>query len=281
MPRPATESSAESSTDLAERMRAILLLIVSGLALVMFIVVALTLVASLQLPGKPGWAEAVLIFLTVTATIISLAGHLPVQQVLLAAVIIAGLGGLAHGLAAATAIPFGPIQFLNAGPQLFGYLAWPIPVIWVIAVLNSRGVARLILRPWRKTRSYGFWLLGMTATLAVLFDLALEPFATKVRGYWMWMPTKLPVKWFGTPITNLVGWILVVLLALAFATPCLINKQQRPRLSAPDYHPLIVWLLSVALFGIGAFSSGIWLAGGYAAALALAVCVFALRGARW
>ena len=281
MQKAAPDNTTESSVELAERLRSFLLLVVSGLALVMFVIVALTLLTSLKLPGKPGWAEAVLVFLTATATIIALAGHLPMQQVLLGAGIIAGIGGLAHGLAAATAIPFGPIQFLDAGPLLFGYLAWPLPVIWVIAVLNSRGVARLILRPWRKTRRYGFWLLGLTAALSVLFDLALEPFASQARKFWLWLPTKLPVTWFDAPITNLVGWILVVLLILGFATPCLINKQQRPRLSTPDYHPLIVWLLSLALFGIGTFSHGIWLAGAFAAGVGLLVGTFALRGARW
>jgi len=281
MPQLAPDNPAASSTDLAERLRASLLLVVSGLAFVMFVVVALTMLTSLKLPGKPGWAEAVLVFLTATATIISLSGQLPVQQVLLGASIIAGIGGLAHGLAAATAIPFGPIQFLDAGPKLFGYLAWPMPVIWVIVVLNSRGVARLILRPWRKTRRYGFWLLGLTATLAVLFDLALEPFASQTRKFWLWLPTKFPVTWFDAPITNLVGWILVALLILAFATPCFINKQRRPRLSTPDYHPLIVWLLSIALFGLGAFSHGIWLAGAFSAGIGLLVGAFALRGALW
>jgi hypothetical protein len=281
MQNATADEPRESSLDLAGRLRAVLLLVVSGLAFVMFVLVLLTLATSLQLPGKPGWAEAVLIFLTATATIIALARHLPVQQVLLGAGIIGGIGGLAHGLAAATAIPFGPIQFLDVGPRLFDYLAWPMPVIWVIAVLNSRGVARLILRPWRKTRRYGFWLLGMTATLSVLFDLALEPFASQARKFWMWMPTKLPVTWFDAPITNLVGWILVVLLILAFATPCLINKEKRPRQSTPDYHPLMVWLLCMALFGVGTFCTGAWLAGAFAAGIGLLVAAFALRGARW
>lgn len=281
MPAPQTAAAPEASVDLAERLRIILLRVFSGLALVMGVLVVMTLVTSFRLPGKPGWAEAVLVFLTATATIIALAGHVPVQQVLLGATVIAGIGGLGHGLAAATAIPFGPIHFLDAGPKMFGYLAWPMPVIWVIAVLNSRGVARLILRPWRKLRSYGFWLLGLTAALTVLYSLALEPFATRVRNFWMWMPTKLPVKWFDAPLTNIVGWVLVSALILAFATPCLINKQQRPRLSTPDYHPLLVWLLSMTLFGVGAFASGVWLAGLYAAGVGLLAATFALRGARW
>ena len=93
-------------------------------------------------------------------------------------------GGILHGLGAATAIPFGPFTYTNAaGPRIFGVLAWPITALWIIAILNSRGVARLILRPWRKIRTYGFWLIGITAVLTVLFDVALEPFATRVKHF--------------------------------------------------------------------------------------------------
>ena len=109
----------------------------------------------------------------------------------------------------------------------------------------------------------------------------MEPFATKARGFWLWLPTKLPVNWFDAPITNLVGWILVTLLILAFATPCLINKSKRPRLSAPDYHPLIVWLAGATVFGVGSFAVGLWLAGVYAVGLGIVTAIFAIRGARW
>jgi len=281
MPPTTLDSPAESRSDLAERLRGFLLLGVSSLALVMFAVVVVTLVTPTQLPGKAGWPDAVLLLLTAVATIIAMARHLPLQQVLLAATIIGVIGGLTHALTAASAIPFGPIQYLAIGPRFFEHFAWAMPVLWIVVVLNSRGVARLILRPWRKTRSYGFWLLGTTATLAVLVDLALEPYATKARGFWLWLPTKLPVHWFGAPLTNIVGWILVALLILAFATPCLINKEKRPRRSAPDYHPLIVWLLGMILFGLGTVTAGVWLAGLYALIIAGLTVTFALRGARW
>ena len=154
-----------------------------------------------------------------------------------------------------------------------------MPFIWIVALLNSRGVARLILRPWRKLRVYGFWLIGLTTILTVLFDLGLEPFATRFQHYWLWRPTKLPIDWYGAPLSNFLGWIVTALLALAFATPSLINK--KPAKSAPDYHPLIVWIAANLLFIVAALSLHFWPAAALSGIVCIAVVPFAVRGAMW
>ncbi len=253
-----------------------------GAALVSFALVIWQTISGTPLPGKPGWPEALLVLTVALTTLVSLTRQLPAQNVLLAAVIIGVVGGVAHGVGVLTAIPFGPLVFEDSlGPRLFGTLAWPMPALWVIVILNSRGVARLILRPWRKLRNYGFWLIGITTTLVVLFDLALEPFATKVNHYWLWLPTKFPFTWLGMPLTNSLGWLLTSLLILVLATPPLINKQSRSRKTAPNYQPLIIWLLAVALFATGAITHQLWTAAAFGIITALATTVFALRGARW
>lgn len=251
-------------------------------ALGCFLLVLAQVVIQSSLPGKSGWAEALLIVMLTFATLSNLAGQLPAQNVLLAAAIIAVVGGLAHGIGAVTAIPFGPFTFVEAcGPKIFNTLAWPVPALWVIIVFNSRGVARLILRPWRKLRNYGFWLIGITTALVVLFDLAMEPFASQVGRYWLWLPTAFPVTWHGVPVTNSLGWLMATLLMLAFATPSLINKQSRSRKSPPDYHPLVVWQLGLVLFATGAVMQSLWLAAGFCVATGLVTTFFAIRGARW
>ncbi len=257
--------------------------VASGLALASWLLVLATLVVPLRLPGKPGWPEAVLVLATTLATMVSLTRQLPLQNVLLAATVIAFVGAGIHALGAATQIPFGPFTYLEeAGPTIFGTVAWPMPFLWVMAILNSRGVARLILRPWRKLRSYGFWLIGVTAALTLLFDVALEPFATTVKHYWVWHPTRLPMTWGGAPMTNFFGWALTALLILAFATPALIDKrQQRSTHRPPDYHPLATWLLTMMLFAVGAATKQLWLATGVCAGIGFAVAVFAVRGAKW
>ena len=67
------------------------------------------------------------------------------------------------------------------GRQLFDPLPWTIPMIWLVALLASRGTARLVLRPWRNTPNYGYWLIGTAALLVVVLDLGLEPFAVQVH----------------------------------------------------------------------------------------------------
>jgi len=254
-----------------------------GFALASYLLVLLTLVVPIRLPGKPGWPEAVLILAALLPTLISYTRWLPLQNVLLAAVVIGLMGGGIHAVGAATAIPFGPFSYTeSAGPRILGMLAWPLPFLWIIVILNSRDVARLILRPWRKLRSYGFWLIGVTVVLTVLFAVAFEPFAVAVKRYWLWHPTRLPLTWGGAPMTNFLGWFVTALLILAFATPALIDKrQQRSTNRPPNHHPLIIWLLAVVLFAVGAATKQLWLATGVSIGIGFVVATFALRGARW
>lgn len=241
----------------------------------------LELVALFMPANFSSWLEVALILLATFSTIASLTRQLPFQNVLLAVFVIGLVGGVAHALGAATAIPFGPFNFgSEAGPQFFRTLPWEVPLIWIVAILNSRGVARLILRPWRKIPTYGFWLIGFTAILMVLFDFALEPFAARVKHYWLWSPTKSPIDWYGASPVNFIGWAVVSILILAFVTPALINKQPGKK-SSKDFHPLVVWLGAILIFGVAGGLHGLWTAVGVDAIIGIVVSIFAIRGAQW
>jgi putative membrane protein len=251
------------------------------LCIAVYELVLLRFWVQIQVPGKPGWPEAVLLLLAVVSTIAALTRERPLQNVLLATFFIAFAGGAADWLNLKTNIPFGPVTPGAAlGPDLFGSLPWALPVIWILAILASRGVARLILRPRRKLHRYGFWTIGMTTVLTVLFEFALDPFASRVKHYWFWEPTKLPLAWYGAPVVNFIGRAVVTLLILAFVTPMLINKrphQHRP----PDYHPLGIWLCAILLFAIGSATLRLWPAVVVDGIIGTLVAVFAIRGARW
>jgi uncharacterized membrane protein len=231
--------------------------------------------------GDACWPDGLLVVLATATVLASLTRQLPGQNVMLASFIIAFIAGAVQTLGALTAIPFGPLVYTDhIGQQLFYPLPWAIPLVWITFILASRGVARLVLRPWRKTSNYGFRLMGLTTLLVVLLDLGLEPFATCMKNYWFWHPTKLKLDWYTTPCINFFGWAVTALLILAFATPSLINK--KPGLQPPpDYSPLVVWLLLNFLFATGAAVHQMWPALGLISPISVVVTLFAVRGARW
>lgn len=252
-----------------------------GLSTFLLGVAFLLAFTALFIAPDANWPVALLLILAASSTLTGLVRQLPGQNVLTAAIVIALLGSGASALGVRTAIPFGPFVFGPAtGPQLFKTLPWAIPLLWLVIVLNSRGVARLILRPWRKTRTYGLWLIGLTAALVVAFELAFDPYAAHLKHYWLWEQTKFPLTWQGAPLTNFLGGGIVVLLMLAFATPALINKQLSKR-STPDYHPLGLWLGAILFCGVAAAMHGLWLVVAVDATVAVSATVFAVRGGKW
>jgi uncharacterized membrane protein len=238
-------------------------------------------VASLFVPARQSApVDAFLLMLAASASVAILTRQLPLQSVLFAAFITGLIGGAAHGLSARTGLPFGPVSFGEmSGPQLFNCVPWLVPVIWVVAIFSSRGTARLMLRPWRKMKNYGFLLMAVTAGLALAFDFALEPFA-RVKHLWLWQPTKISITWQGATPMCFLGWMFVTLLILAVIMPYLIRKQPGST-SAPNHAPAALWLGAMILFGINAAQAGLWLEMAVDGILAAAVAFFGWRGAKW
>jgi uncharacterized membrane protein len=232
-------------------------------------------------PGTPDGPLLALILLAALNSLTALARQLQWQYVLSAAAITAGFGSLASLATLNSGIPFGPLVFgPAAGETLAGKLPWTMPLLWLVVVFNSRGVGRLILRPWRKIKTYGFWLIGLTVGLSVLFDLGMDPYLARVNHYWLWQPTRFSVTWQGAPLVNCLGWLAVTLFILAFATPLLIKKQPGQK-NLPDYHPLLMWVGAMGLFALATGRHGLWGAVALDAVVVLAALVPAIRGARW
>lgn len=224
------------------------------------------------------WPEGVLVLLTTATTLASLARQLPTQNVMLAACTIAFIGGAIHTVGALSGVPFGSFTYTrNVGQTLFDPLPWAMPLLWVIAVLNARGVGRLILRSWRSTRNYGLWLMGTTAVFVVLFDLALEPLVS-IKDYWLWTPPGTSLTWYSAPWINFLGWGVSAILILAFATPALINK--RPGEIPVDYHSLLVWIGLNFFLATADIRHGLWPAAIYIGASTAVAVLLALLGAQ-
>lgn len=248
------------------------------------VVIALTLAAGaaafLDAPGTAGAFDVWLLLLATAGTITIQSRRLPLQSVLFAVFVTALTGMAMQGLNARTGIPFGPKSFgLTIGPKIFNTVPWVMGLIWIVAVFNSRDVARLILRPWRKVKNYGFMVIGLTSGLVLAFDLALEPFA-RIKRFWFWQPTKINLTWQGASPLNFIGWAFVTLIILAFVTPFLIRKQPGEQ-HGPNFSPLVLWLGAMALFGANAAQAGLWTAVIMDAVFAVVVTLFSWRGAKW
>jgi uncharacterized membrane protein len=225
--------------------------------------------------------DTAFLLLAAASTLAALWRRLPLQNVALVAGGIVLIGSALSALGARTGLPFGPFVYAaGSGPLMLKTLPWSTPLVWLLIVLNSRGMARLMLRPWRKNKSYGYRVIGLCAVLVLLFDLALEPFAFRVKHLWLWLPTTLPLTWQGAPILNFFAWGLITVLILLFITPALIVKKPRSKMG-PEFHSLCLWLGAVALCATGCATHGLWMATTVDAVIGIGAAIFAIRGAMW
>src|SRR5687767_7060811 len=100
-----------------------------------------------------------LLLLLSAATVIATAKTQPLQYSISSLLIMAALSGIV--------IWFWPALEIVPG--------WTVPALWANAVLNSRAVAKLLLRPWRAAENYGIWLMALGAALAITVALPLRP----------------------------------------------------------------------------------------------------------
>src|SRR6185369_198512 len=244
--------------------------------------VGLLVLSVLRIETSPGerWLEGLFLCFATLSTLLGLARRVPLQNVVATAMLIALISGAVGSLVSVSGIPFGPIFYLGSfGNKFFDVLPWPAPLGWIFLIVNGRGIARLIMRPWRKTNYYGFWVIGYTCLLAVILDVALEPFAVYVKEYWIWQTPKSVPAWYTAPWVNFLGWFITALAILTFSMPWLINKQ--PVKQPIDYHPLIVWLLLNWWLMAGNGVHHLWPAVAVGLLSNAVATIFAIRGAQW
>ncbi len=230
-----------------------------------------------RLPGAWCWLDGAYIALAAITVLTCLARRLPWQNVAALGLVIFLTSGMMLAVAVKTGFPLGRLNFsTDFGPRLLGFVAWPMPFLWVAVLLASWQCAKVILRPWRRLKGYGWVLLGVSVGLAVLQTLALEPLGHRVKGWWSWTPVERPLSWYGAPPGLLIGTPLLIAALLLLATPWLLPK--RPTGQAPPFEPVLVWLALEGWFALGDLRAGFRLPGGIALVAIVAVGVLAWRG---
>ena len=251
-----------------------------ALLVFLLLVVADAVRTWLRLPWPAAWtwlsvAPWALAALTLS---IGLARRLPVQNVVAVAALAGLLGFGLEALNAATNIPFGHRQMADrAGAQVLG-VAWFQPFLWISLAMAGRGVARLMLRPWRKLSYYGFWVMGTAIVLTLVMALAYE--AAGGAGGWWWRENRPGVwAWYGAPLASVFGWLVTTLLIYGFTTPWFLNKQ--PVKQPTDWHPLVVWEILLMWLTLGNALNGLWIAVGVGLLTGIVAAALAIRGGTW
>lgn len=235
--------------------------------------------AEMSLPTWLKWFDGFVFFTAALTILVSLGRRFPAQYVVFVGVVLLIIAGAVEFYAARTGKPFGyAIYSDELGPKIAQRLPWAVPFVWVAFVLGSRGLARLILRPWRANPEYGWWVIGLTAVLAVGLDACYEPFAAHVRHYRAWLTSPNSVHWYGVAWVNFVGWFAVSMVGLLAVSPLLISKQ--PIRQPFDRHPAIVWLVLLAYFTTANAFRGLWTAVELGVVLGVVAGALAWRGSR-
>lgn len=192
-------------------------------------------------PDFPTWPDGLLVICALGSALFSVAGYLPWQNVVALLLVVLVVAGSAFGWFAHERFPGPRLIFSEAcGPAPYELVPWILLPAWMAIHLTAHGVARLILRPWRRGGTYGWWLIGVTVLLVTGFGLGLEAVAKHVKFYWRWEAT-------GGSTVNLVWpagalWASTALVVQLAGTPWWVPK--KPGEPPPDFHPLVLWSLA-------------------------------------
>lgn len=198
--------------------------------------------------SPPYWLDAAVALLALAVTFAALSRQFPFQNVLAATFILFCL----------ERAPVSPGKLagldLQLNPGVQKAFPWIYPAACAAVILSARGIARLLLRP--TLPRYPITFVGLVVLLSTLFALGFEPWATRIRGYYTWLPSSAPGQWFGVPWYGFLAHAAVSALGLLAATPFLISK--RPSPIRDSFQPVAVWILLNLLCLSGAIAHGLW-----------------------
>ncbi|PWH12958.1 MAG: carotenoid biosynthesis protein [Anaerolineae bacterium] len=149
-------------------------------------------------------------FAAVSAALLSQWGWQRTARVFL---FVTGVAFLAEWLGSSSGFPFGKYHYTPLlQPQLAG-VPLIIPLAWMMMLPPAWAIAQILLGE-KTTLATGRGIL-LSALAFTAWDLFLDPQMT-AWGFWVW---EQPGAYFGIPLVNFGGWILVSGLITALARP--------------------------------------------------------------
>jgi putative membrane protein len=177
------------------------------------------------------WGDFVFHVLAAGNLLFALSAWLGWRKTWTSFVVIGVLSAITETIGTKTGFLFGPYFYTERmGPMLGGTLPLAIPFAWWNILGSFYMLARYAL-PRLGSRSTSL----LVAALATILDWVMEPFAWKIRGYWIWENAHIPLQ-------NYVGWFV-----LSFAL-CRISPLHGPYRPELDKRCLAVPVLMLTFF---------------------------------
>jgi uncharacterized membrane protein len=108
-----------------------------------------------------------------------------------------------------TSLPFGDYHYTDKFGPLLGVVPLTIPFAWHVIVTNALFLVRAVA-----PQLHGLAEDLATGAVCTAYDFVLEPFATKVKGYWIWSGGSVP-------LLNYIAWFVLSTLLVRFFAPTL------------------------------------------------------------
>ncbi len=118
-------------------------------------------------------------------------------------------------LGTSTGFPFGKYYYTDfLGPKVFG-VPEVVPLIWFVIAYLTFSIARNAFRTKQLLGNDLLRLALFAAFGAMAWDFLIDPMFSSY-GYWVWTGQFLPLPELdGIPLTNFVGWFVLVTLMLS------------------------------------------------------------------
>lgn len=136
------------------------------------------------------------------------------------------------------------------GFSFLGLFPFSLPFLIAGSLLASREAARSILRPWRRSNSYGYSVLAISSSLFVLLHAGFESIAVAQAGWWTYpeaSPESGALLFCGAPVGVHIAWLLFAFLTLALASAWLLKRRvwyEPPHWQGPGFYmTLIAWVM--------------------------------------
>lgn len=186
--------------------------------------------------GQPGLYffinAGVIMQVTASFTVLARSGH--AKGALLAALTVPPLGWLAEFIGHTTGFPFSPYKYTDILQPQLGGVPLLIPLAWLMMFPPAWAVATVIVDGMPHLPRLNRLFRAAVAALAfTAWDLFLDP-QMVAWDFWRW---QTPGAYFGIPLLNFAGWLLV-----SFIISWLVMPRHLPVAQLVAMY-LITWLL--------------------------------------